>query len=243
LAWCGLGAKTYFIDESTDYTGNGCENTDLNTITQSLKTALDSSSWTGARWVNGSAWPSDFIESCSATYGVGGDGAQADTKSLAVFAGHGSTGLLSFGHKKNNVCNVDFSANMRLGSMAGATAAVGMWLGCDALKITSLGTEAHHQWMRQQLGWNNTIAIGDNEPRDFFNATDVKTNARAWLDQMDGSGREPVVYTQGTTSDGCWSVHNSASLKNNVYTSARGGGPSCGGPMPASWYCWEWIDL
>ena len=37
----------YWIDESTDFTGNGCENTDLNNVTSSLKSRLDSDGWTG----------------------------------------------------------------------------------------------------------------------------------------------------------------------------------------------------
>jgi hypothetical protein len=49
--------KTYYIDESTDFTGNGCENADLNDVTSSLRGALNSNGWSGQRWTNVSAWP------------------------------------------------------------------------------------------------------------------------------------------------------------------------------------------
>jgi hypothetical protein len=35
------GGPNYWIDESTDFTGNGCENADLNDVTSSLRSRLD----------------------------------------------------------------------------------------------------------------------------------------------------------------------------------------------------------
>jgi hypothetical protein len=238
----GNAAQTYYIDEATDYTGNGCPNNDLNTVTATLQSAMISDGWTGERWVNGDAWPQDFLESCSSTYGTGGlDGSYSDTKSLAVFAGHGNVGRLAYGYKHDNRCTVDFSSNMRLGSMGGDTAAVGMWLICDALQVASLPSEANFQWLRQQLGWTNTIAIGDNEPRDFFNLTSAQTNADAWLSTMDGGGRHPIVVSYAANQSDCWTVHDNAKLKDNVYTSERSGSPACGQGQPAFWYCYETI--
>src|SRR4051794_7537075 len=63
---------TYYIDESTDFTGNGCQNKDLNDVTSSLRGALDATGWSGSRFVNALAWPQDFIESCSSSFGAGG---------------------------------------------------------------------------------------------------------------------------------------------------------------------------
>ncbi len=244
-------AKTFYMDESTDYTGNGCENNDLNTVTESLANTMWSFGWAGDRWVNTDAWPQDFVESCSGTYGsAGDDDVTSDTKSLAVFAGHGNIGLLAYGHKHASRCNVDFSANMRLGSMGGDTAAVGMWLICDALEESSLPSEANSQWLRQQLGWTNLIGIGDDEPEDFFLDTWTmtvtpflpgKANSDAWLSRMDGGGRHPMVVSYGSTESGCWNVHDGARLGDNVFTTERPSSPACQQGLPAFYYCYETI--
>jgi hypothetical protein len=211
------------------------------------------SGWTGSRYVNGDAWPQDFIESCSGTYGNGGvDNIAADSQNLAVFAGHGNVGLLAFSHKRDNVCSVDFSSDMRLGSMSGATAAVAMYLSCDALQVSSLPNEANWQWVRQQLGWTNTIGIGDDEPAWVFNATSQQcypffgcfaayTNADAWLAVMDEGGRHPIAVSYATGETSCWYLHDTAKLKDNLFNYPRGSGPSCGAGQPGFYYCYETV--
>lgn len=47
--------KRYYIDESTDFTGNGCQNADLNDVTSSLRETLDDNGWSGSRFTNASA--------------------------------------------------------------------------------------------------------------------------------------------------------------------------------------------
>lgn len=59
--------KTYYIDESTDFSGNGCENAGLNDVTSSLRSSLDSNGWSGQRWTNANAWPQDYYESTMAS--------------------------------------------------------------------------------------------------------------------------------------------------------------------------------
>lgn len=248
---------TYWIDEQTDYTGNGCTtNDDLNTVTASLHSYLQDSNWTGSRFVNPNAWPQDFIESCSTSFGSGGlDSSAADNGTLAVFAGHGGPGIINFGYPRSGRCNVDFSSNMRLGSMSGNDAGYAMYLQCDGLTVASLPNEANFQWLRQQLGWTNTIPIDDDEPYDFFLATgghavfDIgcwclvwvpgQSNADAWLTTMDGGGRDPIVVSYGTSSSNCWDVHDDAQLKDAVLLSSRSGAPSCSQSQPAFWYCYE----
>lgn len=46
-------SSDYLIAESTDFTGNGCENTNLNNITSSFEDALLDDGWTGNRHANG----------------------------------------------------------------------------------------------------------------------------------------------------------------------------------------------
>jgi len=253
-------AKTYYIEESTDYTGNGCQNADLNDVTWHLHESMSAAGWTGERWMNANAWPQDFMESCSTTYGSdGSDNLYADTKSVAVYAGHGNVGLLAYGYKHSNRCTVDFSSNMRLGSMGGDIAAVAIWLVCDALQVASLPAEANYQWTRQQLGWTNTIAIDNWEPSVFFDLTGTHlegigvfppvplvlvpgaTNADAWLAVMGDDGRHPIAVSYGSSSSGCWTIHDNAKLKDDTYTSARPGSPTCGQGQPAFWYCYETI--
>src|SRR5882757_7363484 len=78
------GGPNYWIDESTDFTGNGCENADLNDVTSSLRSRLDADGWTGTRWSNANAWPEDFIER-----DLGGiDHVAGDASTLSVYAGH-----------------------------------------------------------------------------------------------------------------------------------------------------------
>jgi len=63
LALAGLAApanaSTYYIDESTDFTGNGCPNTDLNNVGAALKQALIDDNWSGEYFKKATAWPQD----------------------------------------------------------------------------------------------------------------------------------------------------------------------------------------
>jgi Family of unknown function (DUF6345) len=120
---------TYYIDESTDFTGNGCENADLNDVTSSLQDVFDAFGYTGDRFINQSAWPHDFVEACSSSFGSGGlDITYADDASIAVYAGHGNTGFAQWGFARNSMCRVDMASTttpttkgvMRLGQMSQA---------------------------------------------------------------------------------------------------------------------------
>ena len=240
-----LAAKTFFIGEAVDYTvGTHCDLKDVNTITATLQSALTSDGWTGTRLINGAAWPQHFIERCSSSYGVNGkDFACADAASLAVFAGHGSVNSLAFSSNAGGRCSVSMTTNARLGTMSGAQASFGMWLACQVLQGSLMGTE-QHQWLRQQAGFQNSIAIGNNEPRDFYNATISSMNADAWLNKMSTKGRNAIIVTTETrtssnTVNSCWGVHNTAKLRGNLWNIPRGGGPACGAPQAWYWYCYE----
>ena len=72
--------------------------------------------------------------------------------------------------------------------------------------------------IRQSLSWLNTIDIGDDEARDFYNATRSVANKDAWLRQMQGDGRQPLVLTATTASDAstCWFFHSREALGQGV---------------------------
>jgi len=237
--------QEYYIDEITDYTNsNPCDIYDLNEITASLKTALDSDGWGGSRFLNDSAWPQDFWEECSSSYGSGGDDyVYGDSANLAIHAGHGGAHYLVFGSYHGSACGVSMTDNARMGAMAGSQAAFAMYLDCEVIQGSDLGTN-EYQWLHQQAGWQNAIGIGDDEPRDFYNATGTATNADAWLNQMSSGGRDAIIATTETDSSGsslddCWSFHNAATLKGNIGNAPRGSGPACLGSQEAYWYCYE----
>jgi hypothetical protein len=242
-------AYTYYIDECTNFqNGNSCDIQNVNTITATLQQALSADGWSGERFTEFSAWPQDFWESCSTSYGTSGDDSiYSDGHNLAVYAGHGNAHLLAFSSTGNGgmyngstSCLVDMTNNMRLGTMSGAQADFGMWLVCDALQSSELGTNMW-QSLRQQAGWQNTIGIGDDEPRDFYNSTNTKTNVNAWLDQMSSGGRNAIVATFSSYSlQDCWNTHNAAMLRGGAYDSPRNNGATCGGGQPYYYYCYQW---
>src|SRR5262249_48725482 len=105
-------ADDFYIDESTDFTGNGCDApgaAELNDVTSQLRDALVADSHSGHRFVNSLAWPQDFMEACSDSFGSdGSDDVFADTAPLAVYAGHGNKGLLAWGFMHNGRCTAVF---------------------------------------------------------------------------------------------------------------------------------------
>jgi hypothetical protein len=245
--WCTMArAQSYYIDENLSYTGHPpCSNNpNLNVVTASLQKAMDGAGWYGWRFTDAASWPSDFTESCNSDYGPAGtDVSFADGHTLAVFAGHGRSGLMAWGFEHDGVCAIDFQKSVRLGQMDGARAAFGMWLACDVLAPGTLPTEGNYQWLRQQFSFANSIAIGDDEPADFFDATAGSTNRDAWLGVMGTDHRQAIVVTYDNDSEtNCWIVHNTASLRDEAYSTPRGGGPSCGQPPPDYWYCYEYAD-
>jgi hypothetical protein len=241
--------KTYFIGESTDFTGNGCPSNDVATVTESLQTALRADGWTGTRWVNADSWRHDFIEECSASFGAGGVDSQAgDEQLLSVYAGHGGPGFLAWGFPRDNLCTVDLKDNARLGSMSGAKAGYAMFVTSCTLTPSSLVNHANFQWVRQQFGYHNSPWVKGDQPKEFFDATAGTSNTTAWLDKMEDRpywftfDNSPVVVSYGAHMTGCMEVHNHAKLKGNDLRSPRGGGPACEGGQPAFWYCYSIRD-
>jgi hypothetical protein len=253
--------NNYYIDESTDFTGNGCSNDDLNTVTSSLRTQLNNDGWTGSRFVNANAWPQDLTETCSSQYGAGGlDSSFGDTSTLIVYAGHGNKGLLQYGFKRDNKCIVNFQSTlgsgdliMRLGSMSGNKAGYGVYVTSCTLHTSSLVSKANWQWLNQQFGYHNSPSVKDDQPRFWWNSihrTIPGTTAKqAWLDEMEDKpglftgDNSPIVVSYGINSDFCNDMHNHSYLgePGGIYWS-RDGGPSCLQNQPAFHFCFTLRD-
>lgn len=227
---------TFYMDEVTSYSDLGvCNNHDLNTVTESLANTMRADTWTGSRFVNASAWPQDYRDRSLDSTGL--DDSYGDAKSLTVFAGHGNTGLIAF-RPRNGVCTANAGTNMALGyGSTGGQAVIGMWLSCDMF-ATGLLDESWSMYrrmnLRQSLGWLNTIGIGDNEPRDFYNKSKSMANKDAWLQQMRGNSRQPIVLTATTATDAatCWAFHGSESLGRKIVDTLFGNW---------GYRCWEYV--
>ncbi len=223
--------KSYWIDESTDYTGNGCENTDLNNVTSSLQSQLNSDGWSGTRWSNSNAWPEDFIEQ---NFG-GIDNVAGDNATLSVYAGHGNRALIQFGFRRNGRCTVSFPSDTRLGTQGGDDAVYAMWITSCTVNLDSLSRH-FNQAIRQTFGYHNSPSVKDNQPRDFYKETDDLRNERAWIEEMEGrpgwftGDNSPIALTFGLSSSHCAWVRDTAKLRNEVLL--------YGAPEPHAWYCY-----
>ena len=235
---CAWSQKTYYIDEATDFSGNGCENADLNDVTSSLHNCLKALGWTGQRWSNVNAWPQDYYESTFPNLS-GLDNVYGDNALFTVYAGHGNRALLQFGFKRQGMCLVDLERQARLGHLGGAKAVYAMYVTSCTLHLGSLSKNFNHE-VRQQFGYHNSPAVGGDQPRDFFEETDDKTNARAWLDAMedrDGwftGDNSPLALTFGLDAAHCAWVRDTARL--------RGGSLLFSPPKPWGYYWWIMYD-
>lgn len=238
IAGTASAQKTYYLDESTDFTGNGCQNDDLNDVTSSLRNSLNSNGWSGQRWTNASAWPQDYYESTMpALSGV--DNLYGDNALLTVYAGHGNRALLQFGFMRNNRCLVSLNTQARLGQLGGSKAVYAMWVTSCTLNLGSLSNNFNHQ-IRQQFGYHNSPSVKDDQPRDFFNSSSSNTNAEAWLDEMEDrpgwftGDNSPLVLTFGVDASHAAWVRNTAKL--------RGGQLLYSPPKPWGWFDWIMYD-
>ncbi|MGH7890100.1 MAG: DUF6345 domain-containing protein, partial [Thermodesulfobacteriota bacterium] len=221
----------YWIDESTDFTGNGCENADLNNVTSSLKSRLDADGWAGTRWSNSNAWPEDFIEQ-----DLGGiDHVAGDDETLSVYAGHGNRALIQFGFMRSGRCTVSFPSDTRLGTQGGDDAVYAMWVTSCTVHLDSLSRH-FDQAIRQTFGYHNSPSVKDNQPRDFYEETNDLRNERAWIEEMEDrpgwftGDNSPIALTFGLSSSHCAWVRDTAKLRDEVLLYDA--------PAPDAWYCY-----
>jgi hypothetical protein len=230
-----FAVHNYWIDESTDFTGNGCPNADLNDVTSSLKSRMDSDGWSGTRWTNANAWPEDYIEQ-----NLGGiDHITSDARSVAVYAGHGNRALIQFGFQRNGRCTVTADNNMRLGTQGGNDASYMMYITSCTIHTDSLSRHFNQQ-IRQSFGYHNSPSVKDNQPREFYKDTDSVDNVVAWREEMEDrpgwftGDNSPITLTFGTDSSHCQTVKNTARLRDrDLLTNA---------PEPHTWYCTSMFD-
>jgi len=232
-----MAQATYWIDESTDFTGNGCENADLNNVTSSLRNRLNSDGWTGTRWSNVNAWPEDYIEQ---TFGIGGiDHVAGDSQTLSVYAGHGNRALIQFGFRRNGRCTVTFDTQSRFGTLGGDEAAYMMYVTSCTINLDSLSRHFGQQ-VRQSFGYHNSPSVKDDQPRDFYEETDGLRNSRAWLEEMEDrpgwftGDNSPITLTFGVSENHCWWVHDTARLRDRILLFDA--------LEPHNWWCASWFD-
>ena len=230
--------RSFYIDESTDFSGNGCENADLNEVTASLTNSLIADGWAGERWMNANAWPQDFYEQSFA--GLSGlDGVYGDARTLAVYAGHGNRALLQYGFPRLGQCMVGLDTQARLGTLWGDSAGFAMYLTSCTINLDSLGRHFNNQ-LRQSFGYHNSPSVGDDQPNDFYQATSGLRNSRAWVEEMEDmpgwftGDNSPITLTTGLYDSHCWLVHDNARLRGAVLLT-----PS---PEPLGWFCYEMFD-
>lgn len=229
---------TFFIDESTDFTGNGCPNADLNDVTSSLRESLVDEGWTGFRFTNSLAFPQDFIEQTFAGQS-GLDGGFGDANTLTVYAGHGNRALLQFGFQRLGRCTLTLDGNARLGTLAGDDAAYAMWVTSCTVNTDSL---ARHfdQAIRQTFGYHNSPPVKDDQPRDFFEETDDIDNAHAWIEEMEDrpgwftGDNSPITLTFGVDANHCQFVRDTARLFDRILLSDA--------PAPDAFFCFIMFD-
>jgi hypothetical protein len=167
------------------------------------------------------------------------DNLYGDNSLLTVYAGHGNRALLQFGFRRNNRCLVNLETEARLGHLGGGRAGYAMYVTSCTLNLDALGRNFNHE-IRQQFGYHNSPSVKDDQPRDFFNATDGKTNARAWIDEMEDrpgwftGDNSPIALTHGVDASHCDWVRDTAKL--------RGGSLLYTAPRPWANFCWIMYD-
>lgn len=233
---------SYFIAESTDFTGNGCENDDVNDVTSSLRDALADDGWVGTRVVEGGTTPADFIDPAKRAFGL--DPEAGDSAMLSVYAGHGWMNVLQWGTRdttpgvpSGSQCRATIRDDVRLGAMAGGWArAVILLTSCTGRVDCYRETLATND-VTQAFAFNNSPMIWNNAPRRFYRKSARMANRHAWIRTMeDRPGfvkNSPVIYTRSTSFEDVLAIHQSARLSEIEDI------PSAN---QTKWYAYTWID-
>ena len=232
--------RTYFIGESISFDGGGsCNNTELNTITSTLRNELDDEHWEGLRFVDGNTWAEDFQDPNTNPLGL--DWVYGDASRLAIYAGHGNVGLLQWGTPSGNgACQMSIPLNARLGTLAGNRAAAVMFMTSCTLRTDALAQTLVANASRQFFGYHNSPYIGYDEPRKVFKRTqDGQSTRDAWLDEMEQNAdvgkNSPVVVTFGKSAQDALESHGSTNL-------ASGEGLSTNVGEPADNFIFTWYN-
>lgn len=247
-------AHTYYLGESSEYSGHGCVYNpslaklpyDLNALAYSLTAA----GWTGYYFAKDSDLPQFFVDWCKQSDGFD---VMADSQDLVVEIHHGNIGHFSFGYPSSNGrCSVNLKDDMRLGSMIGATASTAVFGSCCTLNRNYIASTANWQWTRQNIGFHDLASFDNGMFADWFEATEYNSwisNKEAWFTHFEDrpwwftGDNSPIVISYGTSASDAQNTHNTARLGGGVLVSPRGGGPACGATtQPLFYYRFEYID-
>lgn len=240
----------YFIDEVTIYNGMGCTPGNLNDVTSALHNLLYADGRAGHRYTEGAAWPQDFSEACSTTYGTGGlDSTYADAHRLSVFAGHGLSGgsaSMIFGQPRNGRCQADLFSNVRLGNMAGGQAGYAVYAASCVMRWDKIQSHVMKQWLRQQFGFHDSPIIEDYSLYDWYYGTYWISNKQAWIDEMQVQYgwiyNSPIVVSRGLTDAAAWSTHTTEQLRGYSWPGPLGNQPVCTGGQGTYYWYYTFID-
>lgn len=234
--------RSYFIAESTDFRGNGCENDDVNEVTRTLRNALALDGWIGTRVTEGSTTPSDFIDPAKQSFGR--DPEAGDSALLSVYAGHGWMDKLEWGTAdttpglaRYRECWAYFDDDVRLGAMSGGWARVVLLLTSCSGRLACYKSMLGRSNATQTMAFNNSPSIWNNAARRFYRKTKHMANRLAWIKAMDDSPglgtNSPVVYTRATSRHDALRIHASARLSRieDIPTTAR-----------TTWFAYTWVD-
>lgn len=233
---------SYFIAESTDFSGNGCENQDLNEVTRTLRDALARDGWVGTRVTGGDTTPSDFIDQHKHRFGLDPDA--GDSARLSVYAGHGGMNVMQWGARDTTPgvpsrwqCLARFKEDVRLGAMAGGWARAVLLLTSCTGRLDCYRRTLATSDVTQVFAFNNSPIIWNSAARRFYRKSKHMANRHAWIAAMDdrpGIGQNsPVVYTRGTSFQETFAIHNSARLSEIEQI------PDANG---TTWFVYTWID-
>ncbi len=232
--------RTYFIGESRKFDGGGlCDNDNLNTVTSTLRNELADAGWQGKRFVDEDSWPEDFSEASSPFFSALDD-LYGDATRLSIYAGHGSATKLQWGRPSDNgLCTTTIPSMVRLGFLAGDTAAATMLMTSCTLRTDQAWPTFKTNAFRQIYGYHNSPHIGYDEARKVFKRSqDGQPTAHAWLDEMEhnGSGsNSPVVMTFGHVAGEAQAMHAETNL-------VSGQGFIVNVTEPVVDYYFEWLD-
>jgi hypothetical protein len=231
--------RTFFIGESRKFDGGGaCNNDDLNTVTSTFRNELVDAGWEGLRFVDEDSWPEDYREASIPLPAL--DHVYGDATRLSVYAGHGNALQLQWGRPSDNgSCTTTIPSMVRLGRLAGDTAAATMLMTSCALRTDQIWATYQQNAFRQIYGYHNSPHIGYDEARKVFKRSqDGQPTAHAWLDEMEHniSGKNsPVVMTFGHVAGEAEAMHAETHL-------ASGDGFIVNVMEPISDFYFEWLD-
>jgi len=247
-----LATKTLYADEGLTYKGAGhCASGTLPNLVSDVGQMVNdmkSDGYSGNYFSGLAAWPQDFREACSTTYGSGGvDSYYADANAVSIFSGHGSASSVTFSDPHLGACQHNLGTNGRLGSMSGSGSVVGIYSSCDTLAESALPSGANNNWERENLGFKGLVDNGIGFLYSYFYSLSTEGNGSAWMDVFGGNSifatTEPAIaVAYGTSGTDCWNTYNKVSLRSNTLMTPRSAGPACDGGQPAFFYCYNTIN-